>query len=62
MGVFWHPAAFNATQMEGAHGGTGSEQSQQESRCGVNLIWEAVDSADPNRWFIRVIASKNRER
>ena len=37
MGVFSHPAAFNPTQMEGAHGRTGLEQSQQESRCGVNF-------------------------
>ena len=37
MGVFSHPAAFNPTQMEGVHGGTGSEQIQQEIRCGVDL-------------------------
>ena len=27
----------------------------------AGLTWEAVDSVDPNRWFLRVIASKNRK-
>jgi integrase len=27
----------------------------------AELTWEAVDSVDPNRWFLRVIASKNRK-